>query len=66
LSSVPALIKLDELNSKLNNAVLYILVKVKISYTAYAKPPEKYETAIAVAPINKSIHSHKIFEKIRK
>lgn len=38
--SVPALIKLDELNQKIDYATLYILVKVKMSYIAYAKPPE--------------------------
>jgi hypothetical protein len=38
--SVPALIKLDELNQKIDYATLYILVKVKTSYIAYAKPPE--------------------------
>jgi hypothetical protein len=39
--SVPALIKLDELNKKFNDIKLHILVKVKKSYTAYEKPPEK-------------------------
>lgn len=39
--SVPALIRLDEVNEKLKDIKLHILVKVKKSYTAYAKPPEK-------------------------
>jgi DDE superfamily endonuclease len=39
--SVPALKKLDELNGKLNEVKLHILVKVKISYTAYAKALKK-------------------------